>query len=358
MWIVIPLCVAPGVLAAGTGQISGQVTEAALPHEPIAGIEVCAFPQGSEGGSAEGPENVPCSKTDSSGGYIVSALPSGQYTVVFSAPLFSQLNFISQYYNEKTTESAADPVTVSVPNATTNIDAQLTVGGQIAGTVTDATTSLGVEGAFVCAFVLESEAGGCALTAAGGVYTVSGLPTGEYRVLFGYPKKYTFQYYKGKINPTESDIVRVTQGQLTSGIDAALQPSTSTPGEPSPPLSPGSSVRPVLSASEKPLLAIVTKKFLVKGRAVDVRVRCAHVRCVGWMGLASLPEKVGKHVLPHTNTFAQARFSVAPGHGRSVAVRLLPKRSIANLLERRGTLVRLGFSVKGGNAMIKTVRLR
>lgn len=359
--IAVFLCGARVVLAAGTGQISGEVTEAAVPHNPIAGIEVCAFPQNPEGGFGEGPENVPCSKTESSGGYIVSALPSGEYTVVFSAPLFSQLNFISQYYNGKVTESAADPVTVSAPNATTNIDAQLTVGGQIAGTVTDATTGLGVEGAFGCAFALESEAGGCALTAAGGVYTVSGLPTGEYRMLFGYPKKYALQYYKGKVSPTEADIVRVTQGQLISGIDVALQPSASpSPGEILSPLPPGAAVKPVPSASEKPLLRIVTKKFLVKGRSVDVKVRCEHARCVGWIGLASRtpPTMAGKRLPLSSGTFAQGRFSIAPGHERSVAVRLLPKRSLAILSGRRGTLVRLGVHVHGGNSIIKTVLLR
>jgi hypothetical protein len=348
-------------LAAGTGQISGQVTEAALPHDPIAGIEVCAFPQGSEGGSAEGPENVPCSKTDSSGYYIVSALPGGEYTVDFFPPLFGQLNFISQYYNGKANESEADPVTVSAPNTTTNIDAQLTVGGQIAGIVTDATTGSGVEDALVCAFAVESEAGGCARSATGGAYTVSGLPTGEYRVLFGYPKKYALQYYKAKAGPLEADIVRVTQGQLTSGIDAALQPSASaSPGERLSPFPPQSPVKPVLSVSEKPVLAIVTKKFFIKGRSVDVKVRCAHVRCVGWIGLASRnPPKMAVKRLPHSaGAFAHGRFSIAAGHERSVAVRLLPKHSLANLLKRRGTLVRLGVSVKGGTGIIKTVLLR
>ncbi len=112
-------------------------------------------------------------------------------------------------------------------STTTGIDAALTAGGQISGTVTDAVTKAPLAGAEVCAYNQSEEFLGffnrCTDTNSAGQYTFSGLAGGEYKVYFAFGS-YAPQYYNDKSELSEAEPVHVTAGSTTSGIDAALQP--------------------------------------------------------------------------------------------------------------------------------------
>jgi hypothetical protein len=104
----------PNIDAALTpgGQISGVVT-AAAGGAALANVFVCAFGPG-----------VRCTSTDQAGGYTVTGLSTGQYTVSFF-PGFEAGNYLS-------TSASGVQVTVS---STTSLNAALQPGGQIGGTV-------------------------------------------------------------------------------------------------------------------------------------------------------------------------------------------------------------------------------
>lgn len=213
------------------GQIAGAVTSAAT-GEPIQGIEVCARKEGT------GPADVNfyerCSLTRSGGEYTIVGLPSGKYIVEFASPRESNLNYVAQYYRDKSYASEANEVSVAVKEVTEPVDAELEVGGQIAGRVTDIVTDAGIEMVIVCAIPV-SEGGRmiCASTSSGGDYTISGLATGGYRVMF-LGQKYILQYYDGVYAPGEAQVISVVQKSIVSPIDVALEP-----GPPSVPVNTG-----------------------------------------------------------------------------------------------------------------------
>ena len=206
------------------GELSGRVTDAST-EAPIEGIEVCAdeynpSKEGLEEGTGEA-----CVTTGANGEYAISGLPPGEYVVEFTSPVKSALNYVTQYYSAKSSFSEA--TRVSLPPLTTkyHIDAELSVGGWIAGRVTNASTGAANEEALVCALQSNSEIGGCAITNANGEYTIPALAPGDYVVEFvGGPGGYLAQYYDDSYAASEERLVVVVAEATTAGIDAALQP--------------------------------------------------------------------------------------------------------------------------------------
>jgi hypothetical protein len=347
------VAIAPSSLADSTGAIAGTVTEAAAPHGPIAGIQVCAFNRSERAVSEESSEQPPCATTGAEGGYTIDGLASGQYTVGFWEPLNSQLNYVSQYYDDKANGEASDAVTVSAPATTTGIDAQLAVGGRIAGTVTDANSGAGLENVLICAERDESE-GNCGFSGVGGAYTVSGLASGGYTVLF-FHRGYQIQVYDGKASPAEADLVAVAQGATTTGIDSALKPSSSPVaaplGSPSPGRAPGPSTAALPGAM--PFATVVSRRLVLKRHSVYVKVRCAHARCVGSI---SLGQPSSGRRPPLTTGVALARFSIAAGRERTVALRLPGKRrSMFARARSHPVSLRLALRLEGGNRLEESV---
>ena len=195
--------------ATSTGEITGTVTNASG-GAAIEGIEVCP---------SEGPEKVlSCVLTSSGGEYTISGLATGEYHVEFTVPRDSPLNYVTQYYNGKSSFSEAESVSVTSGNTTPGIDAKMVEGGEITGTVTGAP----LEEIEVCALA-GAEPVGCAITEPSGEYTISGLATGSYTVEFSAPNNaYVTQYYSGKPSPAEAEPVSVTAGNTTPGIDAKM----------------------------------------------------------------------------------------------------------------------------------------
>ena len=110
-------------------------------------------------------------------------------------------------------------------STTSGIDAALQTGGQISGTVTDASTHSALSGVCVTVYDSTDNEVGFANTDASGHYTVSGLVSGSYTVGFAGcgAGNYAPQFYNGKSSLATADAVSVTAGSTTSGIDAALQ---------------------------------------------------------------------------------------------------------------------------------------
>jgi hypothetical protein len=215
--------------SAPSGGIAGTVTSAST-KAPLAGIEVCASLKGAGEPLAE-PENEEedgaCATSGASGEYAISGLANGEYIVVFGPSFLvgaeSTANYIPQFYDDKSSESEADTVSVTGGGATSGIDAALIEGGRITGRVTNAATGGALEKGIVCAFGAEPEEGNCAFTNSSGEYTIAGLVGGEYKVGFE-AEEFVVQYYDDKPALTEANPVTVTLGNTVSGIDAALAP--------------------------------------------------------------------------------------------------------------------------------------
>lgn len=187
--------------------ISGTVTAEGV---GLAGAEVVVLPVGAGEPTFAG---VATSKVG--GGYTVVGVPPGEFTVQFS-PRAGE-NLVPQLWNDK--DSFAEPTHVLVSGETgvANIDANLRVGAQISGTVTDAVTHQPLANVFVLAVNSRGFEffGGDAMTDANGRYTVAGLATGSYSLHF--VAEGTTQYLALK-----SGLVGVTQPNTTSGVNVSL----------------------------------------------------------------------------------------------------------------------------------------
>jgi uncharacterized repeat protein (TIGR01451 family) len=162
------------------GRITGTVTDA-VTETPLSGVTVLIF-------NASG-EIVQTLNTNGSGIYGSTGLPNGQYFVRTSnrtssgvGPAFS-FPFIDELYGNIPCISGCaitmgTPVTVN-GTSVTGIDLALSRGGQITGTVTDATNGEAVN-AQVHIFRANGQFMGSATTNNSGVYFSLGLPDGTY----------------------------------------------------------------------------------------------------------------------------------------------------------------------------------
>jgi hypothetical protein len=217
----------------GQGSVTGRVTSAST-GQGAGGVEVCADESGH------------CVETNGNGEYTISGIPVGSRTISFSSAetceeeqgvkVRCQLksNYIGRFTSVKVKAEQTETVNVA-----------LQAGGQISGTVTNASiTHPGLVRLKVCATQVvgtaheyeEYEGGGCAYTNSGGQYTISGLGSGVYKVEFnGYmctiPKKgeeecpevYVTQYDRGKQTHKQAETIAVTTGTNTGGLNESLR---------------------------------------------------------------------------------------------------------------------------------------
>jgi Carboxypeptidase regulatory-like domain len=206
-------------LAAGTGTIEGWAIDATS-KAGIEGVEVCAY---------EVPtiEFQACEETDAAGEYTLSGLPPASYKVAFWGN-FNGLNYLSQFYASKSSFETANVVTVVADDTVEDVGAAMHEGGQISGTVIDASSDDPIEGLWACAVeVPEFESEGCGQTNGSGEYTIGGLSTGSYVVEFWGQEEglnYQTQYFDGESSFEEADEVSVLIGAVTPDVDAELLP--------------------------------------------------------------------------------------------------------------------------------------
>ncbi|HTR73471.1 MAG TPA: carboxypeptidase regulatory-like domain-containing protein, partial [Solirubrobacteraceae bacterium] len=211
-------------LAERTGRIGGRVTSGG---SPVAGIEVCA--------------TYSCRVTSSNGEYTIEGLPAGSYKVSFGPKTECKIicqpasDYITQWWNGKSTYETADSVTVEAGKTTSGINAELQVGGHISGKVTTASIySQPVGNLVACANATKTNNEGereyeerCALTNGNGEYTIIALASGGYEVEFTgvvctEPKPHTSKCTHPYIGQIYQGIVSVTAPGTTSGINGSL----------------------------------------------------------------------------------------------------------------------------------------
>ncbi|MHB1569894.1 MAG: carboxypeptidase regulatory-like domain-containing protein, partial [Solirubrobacteraceae bacterium] len=190
--------------------ISGTVTDASS-GKPVAGAYVLAQVGSNYAASAV---------TDSGGHYAIGGLTAGTYTVQFEAGPGE--SYLTQFYDNVGPTGTATPITLASGQSATE-DAQLTPGGEITGTVTDAKSAAGLSGVIVNAYSTSGSYDGSATTDSSGSYTIASLATGSYDVNFQPTDNvHAAQFYDSASSFGSATAVSVTAGSPTSGINAAL----------------------------------------------------------------------------------------------------------------------------------------
>lgn len=207
------------------GGISGTVTGGSEPA-PVVGSNVYIGHLDSDPLLGEGWYWDNGVTTDDAGQYSCDYLSPRDYKVYFEG----SAGFVGEWYDDAATQEDAAWVTVTDATTTTGIDAVLSTGGSISGTVTGGTPASGVSGCFVEVghWVSDPDWGDYVewdngqYTDGDGAYTVTGLGTGDYVVLFESTDRFIGEWYDDVRDPWDATLVSVTLGEDTSGIDAVL----------------------------------------------------------------------------------------------------------------------------------------
>jgi uncharacterized protein YegP (UPF0339 family) len=147
----------------------------------------------------------------------------GTYKIFFDAGQAGY--YVSEWYNDRDSFDAADVVSVSVGGSTTGIDAVLSETGGIKGKVSESSGN-GIPDVRVCAFYLTGDYAGCWSTDSSGDYELSHLKEGSYKLRFdaAYTSgMYALEWYNDKDSEEVADLISVSPGNFTSGIDAVLE---------------------------------------------------------------------------------------------------------------------------------------
>ncbi|HXP38247.1 MAG TPA: carboxypeptidase regulatory-like domain-containing protein [Solirubrobacteraceae bacterium] len=189
----------------GGGSISGSI-HAAQGGAAIEGGRVCVR-------APRGPSS--CGSSGTGGAYVISGLVPGAYRVTFEA---------APGYLET---ALPHSVAVAAEQVTAGVNATLTWGGGISGTVSEAATGHPLAGVTVCPALVESSfepigfGSYCVTTGADGTYRLEGLAEGEWGVQFSKPA-FALQIFREAASPEEATPVDVKLGAVTAGVDAAL----------------------------------------------------------------------------------------------------------------------------------------
>jgi protocatechuate 3,4-dioxygenase beta subunit len=210
-------------LATG-GRISGTVTDAA--RQPLEGA--CASARREQDAFSH------FGFADQDGGYVIEGLGSGDYQVFFHH--CEAGSYINEYYDDHLDEASADPVPVTSGATTASIDAELATGATISGRVVGL-SGQPVENVCVHAHQTEFGLGPFDYTNANGDYTIEGLQTGSYRVVYVpcAPGPYYLEWFDNEADWDSADPVAATVGSITGGIDADLSTRPAGPPSPEPP---------------------------------------------------------------------------------------------------------------------------
>lgn len=194
------------------GSISGSVTDTS--DNPI--YRVCADAYDSAGNF------VDFSSTDEGGDYKVDGLATGDYRIKFRN--CGGNNVAPEFYDDEQSLAEAMPVSVTASSDTVGVDAQMTTGGTISGTVTN--SSIGpLERICVEAYDADGTKVASPRTDSNGNYSVIGLATGDYRLEFrdcSTTRNLLDEFYNDEETLEEATPVSTTAGSDTENIDVEL----------------------------------------------------------------------------------------------------------------------------------------
>lgn len=189
------------------GVISG-VVKSKVTNAPVKGI--CAFARP----LSRGPGIFRGSQTLANGSYRITGLVTGKYEVEFNRGCGNNGNYLP-----------VQRVTSVQTSHTVKVNAFLPPGAIVSGVVKD---SNGNPVSGVCVQAYNNHSFNASKSGANGSYSVNALPTGSYRVEFsggcGNAGSYAAQFYQGQTNSGSANLVGLTAGETTSGINAAMQP--------------------------------------------------------------------------------------------------------------------------------------
>jgi hypothetical protein len=173
----------------------------------------------------------PGTNTDNDGYYTLKGLPGGDYKIEFRAHWVPG-NYVSEWYNDQDSFDNADPVTVTVGQTTTGIDAQLADGGGVSGRVTDSSGTVGIGNVYVNICDLNQHWLHGVGTDNGGYYTIYGVPDGSYKIQFDPHDagNYALEWWNNKRSFEDADTVIVTTGNTVTDINAQLEEAGSITG--------------------------------------------------------------------------------------------------------------------------------
>ena len=192
--------------------VAGTVTEGTSSGAPLSGICVTV--------AGEGPlaSLTGFGTTKGDGSYVVHGLATGKYRVSFRPGCGRNDNVLP--------ETLPGTVQLTTGKKVSGVNGVLQPGGQITGTVTNATTGKPQDRVCVSAFGRAGVGGDISFF--DGTYTISQLPTGTYQVDFDHSCEDLGPSLAPQTYNDEplgfGDPVSVTQGKVTSGIDAAMKP--------------------------------------------------------------------------------------------------------------------------------------
>ncbi len=169
-------------------------------------------------------DSVAYAYTDELGQYDLGGLRAGTYRIGFQDDAENPTYAAEFHLNQASVRTAQDVTVTTVAPAT--VDAELALGSEISGTVTDVADAPLAE-ASVYAYVQaggEWDYAGRAITGAGGNYAVGGLAAGTYRLEFEYEsgQDYLYEYWNNKGSFDEADSIVVGTDGTISGKDAKL----------------------------------------------------------------------------------------------------------------------------------------
>lgn len=215
--ITSPVSQVVGVNGALTGcaYISGTVTGGGT---PLSGIRVRAYREGSDGHSYRS------ATTDSDGAYLLTDLVSDTYRIGFEDP-YGTYGF--EYYDDQQTVGAADGIVLTTGVPVTGVNAVLSPGGHITGTL-NTVDGQDVGRVAITAYLNNGSAWEEATSYSGypgpnSTYDLGGLASGTYRMKFE-EDHYRPQYYNGQETITDATDISVNVGATTTNINVFFEP--------------------------------------------------------------------------------------------------------------------------------------
>lgn len=170
--------------------------------------------------------------TADDGTYTISGLQPGSYTLEFQNG-FNAPTLASQWWQGEPSFAAADYFTLNAGDTLTGFDANLAVGGEIDGTVTDGTASgAPLSNVYVDAYENGQPVNASAFTDGNGNYAITGLAPGSYELYFqpSYPSTDAIQWWQNAASIGGATPVVVTGTSVVTGINATLEAGGSISG--------------------------------------------------------------------------------------------------------------------------------
>ncbi|HVF74184.1 MAG TPA: fibronectin type III domain-containing protein [Acidimicrobiales bacterium] len=193
-------------------KVSGVVTDEA--GAPVSNICVMAWDRTTSYGYG--------GRTTETGSYRLAGMEPSDYAVEF-APCYDAENWETEWWDDKPSRDAADPLVLAVGEHRTDIDAVVGRGASISGVVAPP----GEYFACVKAYDPTGDTVAYAYTSVTGHYRLTGLRADDYKVQFGQCDQQATlapEWWDDQPTMATADVVTTTRGGAVEGIDANLVP--------------------------------------------------------------------------------------------------------------------------------------